>query len=111
MSFQFVFENGVNGVFNIYFSVPGVDQSRMMIMGKDGTLVVEKNIITLKRRGKSDEKEEVETERGYRHQFEDFYDCIATGKEPVSTFHEAYKDFKTIVSALESAKKWDMLSL
>ncbi len=110
MSFQFIFESGVNGIFNMYFSAQGVDEGRLMILGNKGTLVMVGNVITFKRQGKEDIKEEIETERGYQHQFEDFYDCIVGGKEPVSTFNEAYKDFRTIVSAIDSSKKWETLS-
>ncbi|MGO9481606.1 MAG: Gfo/Idh/MocA family protein [Candidatus Kryptoniota bacterium] len=111
MSFQFVFENGVNGVFNIYFSAQGVSEGRLMIMGTRATLVIEGNFVTVKSQGNPDIKEEIETEGGYQHQFEDFYDCIVNGKEPVCTFYEAYKDFRTIVAALDSSRKWDALSL
>jgi predicted dehydrogenase len=111
MSFQFVFESGVNGVFNMYFSAQGLNESRLLILGSKGTLVMEGNVVTLKRQGKEEVKEEIETERGYQHQLEDFYDCIINGKQPVSTFAEAYKDFKAIVSAIDSAKNWERLSL
>jgi predicted dehydrogenase len=111
MSFSFVFESGVNGIFNMYFSAQGVNEGRLMILGNKGTLVMVGNVVTLKRQGKEDVEEEIETERGYQHQLEDFYDCIVSGKPPVSTFGEAYKDFRTIVSAISSAKKWEMLSL
>ncbi len=49
--------------------------------------------------------------KGYREQFEDFYDCIVSGKEPLSSFKEAYKDFRTIVAAIDSTKQWKNLSL
>lgn len=111
MSFQFVFESGVNGVFNMYFSAQGVDEGRLMILGNGGTLIMEGNVVTLKRHGMEDVEEEIETEGGYQHQLEDFFDCIVTGKEPVSTFHKAYEDFRTIVAAIDSAKNWGKLSL
>lgn len=111
MSFQFVFESGVNGIFNVYFSAQGMNEGRLMILGNKGTLVMVGNVVTLKHQGKEDIVEEIETERGYQHQFEDFYDCIINGKEPVSTFAKAYKDFRAIVSAIDSAKNWERLSL
>jgi len=111
MSFSFVFESGVNGIFNLCFSAQGMNDSQLMILGKEGTLVLVKNKITLKRQSKPDIEESVKPEEGYRGEFEDFYDCIVEGKEPVSTFHEAYKDFRTIVTALASAKNWEKLSL
>jgi len=111
MSFQFVFENGVNGIFNMYFSAQGVNESRLMILGDKGTIVMEGNVVTLKRQHMEEIEERIETERGYQHQLEDFYDCIVNGKEPLSTFQKAYMDFQTIVSAIESAKKWKKLRL
>jgi predicted dehydrogenase len=111
MSFQFVFESGVNGIFNTYFSAQGMNESRLMILGNKGTLVMVENVVTLKRQGKEDVREEIETEKGYQHQFEDFYDCIVNGKEPISTFKKAYKDFRAILSAIDSAKNWERLSL
>jgi predicted dehydrogenase len=111
MSFSFVFESGVNGIFNMYFSAQGINENRLMIFGKEGTLVIEENRIILKRQGKPSVEEIVKTDRGYQEQFEDFYDCIVNGKQPISTFDEAYKDFRTIVAALDSANKWEMLSL
>ena len=110
MSLSFVFESGVNGVFNIYFSAQGVDENRLTILGKDGTLILEENKIVLKRQDKPDVEEIVNDDKGFKGEFEDFYDCIVSGKEPVSTFHEAYMDFKTIVTALDSTKKWENLS-
>ena len=111
MSFSFVFQCGVNGVFNTYFSAQGMNENRLVICGKDGTLILEGNKIVLKQQGRPDIEETVESEGGYRGQFEDFYDCIMDGKEPLSTFQEAYKDFRTIVCAIDSARKWDNLGM
>jgi predicted dehydrogenase len=111
MSFSFVFESGVNGVFNIYFSAQGLNEGQLMILGRNGTLVVRENKIILKQQNKPDEEETIETDRGYQGQFEDFYECIVNGKHPISNFQKAYKDFKTIVSAIDSAKNWEKLEL
>lgn len=112
MTFQFTTEGGVNGVFNAYFSANGFNGNRLAVLGEKGTIQVEgKRILLLKRGGKPDAEETVETDGGYQAEFEDFYDAIMKGKEPVSTFYEAYKDFRTIVSALNSAKKWAELAL
>ncbi len=111
MSFQFTTRSGVNGVFNTYFSVNGLNGNQLSILGEKGTIQVQGNKITLTHSGKPDMEETIETDWGYRAEFEDFYDAIMNGKEPVSTFYEAYKDFQTIVSALNSAKKWPELAL
>lgn len=111
MSFQFVFQSGVSGVLNIYYSVNGVNKNQMMILGRDGTLIIEKNGLIVKQDGKPDLEEKFETDGGYQSEFEDFYDAIVNGKEPVSTFYQAYKDFQTMVSALNSTKRWGGLAL
>ena len=111
MSFQFVSERGVNGVFNTYYSANGYNENRLIILGKSGSIIIEGNKILLKRDGKPDSEEVIETDSGYQAEFADFYDAIVNDKEPVSTFYEAYKDFQTIMSALNSAKKWNGLAL
>ncbi len=111
MSFQFLSGSGVNGVFNIYFSAQGLSSNRLLVMGDNGSLVIEENRITLKRQGKSDIVETIKSDRGYQGQFEDFYDSIANRKQPVSTFEKAFGDLKTMVAALDSAAKWEELKL
>lgn len=110
MSFQFVFESGVNGVFNIYFSAPGMNENELIVLGKEGAIVVAGNKVTLKRQGEPDLQEVVETDRGYRRQLEDFYDAIVNRRSPVSTFEEAFRDFRTMLMALDSAMKWEELT-
>ncbi len=110
MSFQFVFENGVNGVFNMYFSAQGLSRNQLLILGSEGSLVIEENRILLKREGNQDTEETVRTDRGYQGQFEDFHDAIINHKKPVSTFDEAFKDFRTMLLALDSAMKWGELN-
>ena len=110
MSLQFVFEGGVNGVFNIYFSAQGLTRNQLLVLGKAGSLVVEENRVTLKRQGKPDTQETVRSERGYQRQFEDFHDAIINHKTPISTFEEAFRDFRTMVLALDSAMKWEELN-
>lgn len=109
MSLQVVFESGVNGVLNIYFSASGVNKNELTILGKNGSLLLSESRVTVKRRGEPDMQETIETDRGYRRQLEDFYECIVNHREPVSTFAEAYKDFRTMVMALDSAMKWEEL--
>ena len=110
MSFQFVFENGMNGVFNMYFSALGMSKNQLVILGSDGSLVLEGNKLTVKRQNKPDIEETIETDRGYQGQLEDFYDAIVKHMMPVSTFEEAFKDFRTMIMALDSAMKWEELN-
>lgn len=110
MSLQFVFESGVNGVLNIYFSAQGITRGELTVLGKEASLVVVGNTLTIKRQGHEDISETVETDRGYRRQLEDFYEAIVNHKPPVSTFEEAFKDFRTMLMALDSAMKWEELN-
>ncbi len=109
MTFQFVFESGVNGVFNAYFSAQGVERNRLLVLGTAGSLVVEMGRIVLKRKDRSEIEEVLDQDMGYRGEFEDFHDCIVNKREPVSTFEKAFDDFRTMLMALDSASKWDDL--
>jgi len=111
MSFQFEFENGINGIFNMYFSAQGMSENRLRILGTRGTISVEGNRIAILHHGRTGREEAIDTDRGYGGQFEDFYDAIVNGKSPVSTFEKAYLDFRAMVAALDSAEKWSGLSL
>jgi len=112
MSFQFIFKSGVSGVFNMYFSANGLDENRLLILGDKGALDIRRNIqLVLKREGKDNVEEKFDTDGGYFEEFEDFYDALANGKKPVATFEESYKDFRSMVSALESASRWAELGL
>lgn len=104
MSFQFLTENGVSGVFNVFFSANGYAENRIIILGSEGSLVVEGNSITSKRNGAADRLEIIEDDGGYRGQFEDFYRAIRHGTSVTSSFTEAYQDLITIFNALESGE-------
>lgn len=104
MSFQFSTESGVDGVFNVFFSSNGYSENRIIILGHEGSLVIENNNITIKKQGKLDQVETVDDDGGYQGQFEDFYEAIRAGKPVKSSFSEAYQDFAAILKALESAE-------
>jgi predicted dehydrogenase len=105
MSFQFTTESKVDGVFNVFFSSNGYAENRIIILGREGSLVIESNTITLKKAGAQDRAETMEDDGGYQGQFDDFYDAIRTGKSVKSSFSEGYQDFVTILKALDSAEK------
>lgn len=109
MSLQFVFESGVNGSLDIYFSAQGMNKNELTILGSKGTIVVQGNVLSVKCGGNEESREVIETDRGYRGQLEDLYESIVKHRRPVSTFQEAFKDFKTMVLALDSAMKWEEL--
>jgi predicted dehydrogenase len=105
MSFQFKTETGVDGVFNVFFSTNGYAENRIIILGTDGSIIVENNDIILKKHEAQDQTEHVEDDGGYKGQFVDFYEAIRNKKHVKSSFSEAYQDFVTILRALESAEK------
>ncbi|MCI0493948.1 Gfo/Idh/MocA family oxidoreductase [candidate division KSB1 bacterium] len=105
MSFQFSTESGVAGVFNVFFSSNSYAENRIIILGREGSLVIENNAITLKKAGEQDHIESIEDDGGYQGQFEDFYEAIRNGKPVKSSFSEGYQDFVTILKALDSAEK------
>ena len=100
MSFQFNTESNVAGVFNVFFSSNGYAENRIIILGSEGSLVIENNTITLKKAGEPDQAETVADDGGYQGQFEDFYNAIRNGTSVKSTFSEGYQDFVTILKAL-----------
>ncbi len=105
MSFQFKTECGVDGVFNAFFSANGYSENRIIILGTNGSLLIENNKIIIKKVGQQDQIETIEDDGGYKGQFEDFYQAIRTGKQVKSSFFEAHQDFVTILNALNSAEK------
>ena len=100
MSFQFSTESGVAGVFNVFFSANGYSENRIIILGDRGTLIIESNTITVKKRGETDRVETIEDDGGYQGQFEDFYEALRNGTPVKSSFSEAYQDFVAILGAL-----------
>ena len=111
MSFQFATRHNVHGVFNVFFSANGYSENKIIITGKQGSIVVEHNTIIIKKIGENDIEESVEDDGGYAGQFEDFYKAIRTGKKVVSTFSKAYGDLEVIINALNSAKNGRGFSL
>jgi predicted dehydrogenase len=104
MSFQFNTESNVAGVFNVFFSSNGYAENRIIILGREGSLVIENNTIILKKGGEQDHVESIEDDGGYQGQFEDFYEAIRLGTPVKSSFSEGYQDFVTILKALDSAE-------
>ncbi len=111
MSFEFIFENGVSGVFNTFFSAKGLNVNTLKILGTNGSVVAEGNKVSVLRENFGEVSESNPADRGYQGQFEDFYEAIINHKVPVSTFDKAYKDFKVMVSAFDSADKWSTSQL
>jgi predicted dehydrogenase len=104
-SMQFTTPCQVSGVINIFFSVNGFSENRLMILGKEGSIIAEDNLLTLKRNHQIDITEKFEHDDGYQEEFQAFYQAIRSGQKVKSTFDEAYRDLKVIIDALNSAIK------
>ncbi len=104
-SFQFKTIMNVNGVFNVFFSSNGYSEDRIIILGNNGSFIVENNTIILKRTGQADQQEQIEDDGGYFNEFAEFYEAIRNGKQVFSSFQQAYRDLEIILKALDAAEK------
>jgi len=102
LSLQFTTEQNVIGNFQLFFSANGHSENRLLIIGREGTLIIEDNQIILKKEGHSEKTEVVEDDGGYQAEFEDFYQAVRYGKPVLSTFGEAFRDLEVILAALKS---------
>jgi predicted dehydrogenase len=105
MSLQFRSRSGVIGVYNIFFTVKGHWEDKLLIFGTDGTLEVNTNEIKIKLNDEEEVKIDAADDHGYYSEFEDFYNAIISGSEVYSTFNEGYKDLEVVLTALASAEK------
>lgn len=111
-SLQFVTENEVHGVLNMFVSTRELSKNRISVLGTEGNLVIQDNRqIVLKKKGNIEFEEMLESDNGYPDEFEDFYHAIRNGREVSSSFSDAYRDLEVIIAALESAQRWDKLKL
>lgn len=111
ISFLFNTQNSVNGVFNLYHSSKGYSENKLVILGSEGSIVVDDKTIILSRENETTVKETVESDGGYKAEFEDFFQAVRTGKKVLSTFNEGYKDLRTIIHALDSAGEFDKFKI
>ncbi|MGE5352141.1 MAG: Gfo/Idh/MocA family protein [Acidobacteriota bacterium] len=111
MSIQFETRTGVSGVFNIFFSVDGYWENKLLIFGSKGSIIIQENKLTLKRNGEDDFVEDIEDDNGYAAEFLDFYNAITKKRKVQSTPLEGYKDLEVIISALKSAESKRKINL
>lgn len=104
MSMQFETRSGVNGVFNIFYSVDGYWENKLLIFGSKGSIIIQENKLTLKRNGEDDFVEDIEDDNGYMAEFLDFYNAITKNKKVQSTPLEGFRDLEVIIQALKSAE-------
>jgi predicted dehydrogenase len=105
MSFLFATTEMVKGVFNMYYSVNGYTEDRLLLIGTEGSIIVEDGKrITVKKQGEEDLVTEIPESGGYFEEFVNFYDAVRGGGKVVSTFHEAYMDLMVMLGAIHSAE-------
>jgi predicted dehydrogenase len=101
----FEMKNGMNGIFNIYFSANGYGNDEFLIFGKKGTIQIVDDKLSLKRNGKTDKIYYFNDGYGYEAEFTDFYNAIVNKAKFVNTFKEGFKDLEVMIKAFESAQK------
>ncbi|MFQ5754369.1 MAG: Gfo/Idh/MocA family protein [bacterium] len=112
MSLQFVAANSIHGVFNIFVSVNGFQENRLLILGTHGSALVKDNEkIVINKNNKIELEETIITDNGYVGEFEAFYQAIRNGQKVVSSFTEAYLDLQVMLRALESTKNQQNIKL
>jgi predicted dehydrogenase len=105
ISFLFATANMVKGVFNMYYSARGYSEDRLLLLGTEGSLIVESGErIVLKRQNLPDEEILIKEGSGFVEEFMDFYEAIRNGAKVVSTFQEAYIDMQVMIGAIHSAE-------
>jgi predicted dehydrogenase len=109
MSMQFVTERGVIGVYNIFFTVNGHWEDKLLIFGDKGTIEVNTNKITIKQNNQENVEIDTGEDHGYYEEFDDFYNAIINGTKVYSTFDEGFKDLQVVLNALASAGERKMV--
>jgi predicted dehydrogenase len=102
-SLQFTTPSHVSGVFNTFFSTNSYLENHLVILGKEGAIVFDDNLLTVKRNNQIVATESFKPDDGYKEEFQAFYQAIRAGKPVKSTFYEAYRDLKVIIEALQEA--------
>ncbi|RJP60246.1 MAG: gfo/Idh/MocA family oxidoreductase [Ignavibacteriales bacterium] len=103
-AFQFELKNGIVGLYNLYFSVNGHWEDKLLIFGDKGSIEINTNVLTIKREGKKDKIEDLTDGHGYDAEFNDFYVAIVKGTKVDYSFKEAYRDMEIVLGALNSAE-------
>ncbi|MCK6622393.1 MAG: Gfo/Idh/MocA family oxidoreductase [Calditrichaceae bacterium] len=97
-------DRGVSGQLNLHYSAIGYADDSLYVFGDRGSLVVKSGEIALKQDGFTEQRERIPDDNGFCEQFADFYRAIREGQAVKSTFQEGYRDLKTILAALKSAR-------
>jgi len=101
----------MTGHLNMGYSVNGVHDYTIRVLGSEGMLVVSWHKVHLFQNDKGKVREEpveswdLPSSGGYREEYEDFYKALVHGSQPLSTFAEAARDLEAMLTAIEGAKK------
>jgi predicted dehydrogenase len=104
MGIQLKFENGIDGLLNLFFSTNAYWENRFYIFGDNGSIIVNDDKIILKSNGKKVKRINLSDDLGFEKEFLNFYYAVTKGKSILSSFDEAYKDFIVILNGLKSAE-------
>jgi predicted dehydrogenase len=104
LSLQFAAAANVHGVFNLFFSSNGYLADQLIILGNNGTILVENDQLTVKRYNQILYTKQFTDDLGYLEEYQDFWRAVQGGATVRSTFAEGYADLKTVIQALECAE-------
>lgn len=103
MAFQFELKNGIIGLYNLYFSVNGHWEDKLLIFGDKGSIEINTDLLILKQEGKKDKTEDLTDGHGYDAEFNDFHNAIVKARKVDYTFKEAYRDMEIVMDAIKSS--------
>jgi predicted dehydrogenase len=92
------------GILSLGFSVLGLDESRLTVLGDSGAIIVEGTVMNIHSLSSQPiSVRDYPDDGGYIEEYRDFHRAITTGCRPRSTFSEAHADLQTILRALRDA--------
>lgn len=103
MSFQFELKSGVFGNYNLFFSVNAYWEDKLLILGSKGSIEIQTNILTLKRKGKEEIIKEYSNDNGFYEEFDNFYKAIINRSKVEYSFNDAKRDLEITLGAIKSA--------
>ncbi|HEX3074043.1 MAG TPA: Gfo/Idh/MocA family oxidoreductase [Ignavibacteriales bacterium] len=104
-SLQFTTKSGVNGLLNLYYSVKGYYEDKLLILGTKGAIEISNNMLKLNVEGKKERIETWEEDNGYYEEFLDFYNAIVKKSKTASPAKEAYKDLEIMLRGLQAGEQ------
>ncbi len=102
LSYQFYTESGPTGVLNLFYSSAGFHENRLQIFGTEGSLLIEKGEVNLKKEGVHCRQIDQEESQGYYEEWLDFYQAIRHRKPVDSSLMEGFLDFSGILQAIQT---------